>query len=133
MVDFRVARFERKGGCQVFVGFPSGGYFLGQNGILYRGEIISNTTDRRKKDFHIVDFFSGRCDENKQKIYAHDVVYSSTLKTSGIVLFRPEKGAFIFCVQRGKITIPYSFLDMYEVSLKKKYSIFEKNVLTSNP
>lgn len=132
-MDFRVARFERKGGRQVFVGFPSGGYFLGQDGELYRGNITCNTTDRRKKKFFIVDFFSGRLDVDQKKIYAHDVVYSSTLKTSGIVLFRPEKGAFIFCVQRGKITIPYSFLDMYEVSLKKKYSIFEKNVLKSNP
>lgn len=125
-MDFRVARFERKGGRQVFVGFPSGGYFLGQNGILYRGDIISNTTDRRKKDFHIVDFFSGRLDVDQKKIYANDIVYSSSLRACGIIKFRPEKGAFIFCVERGKIQIPYSFLDMYSISLKKKYTIYEK-------
>lgn len=125
-MDFRVAEFNRLGSRQKFVGFPSGGYFLGQDGELYRGNITCNTTDRRKKKFFIVDFFSGRLDVDQKKIYANDIVYSSSLRTCGIIKFRPEKGAFIFCVEKGKIRIPYSFLDMYSISLKKKYTIYEK-------
>lgn len=77
------------------------GYFTGETLL-----VILPTEEKR---LSYSRFFSGRCDEDKQKIYAHDVVYSSTLKTSGIVLFRPEKGAFIFCVQRGKLQYRIAF------------------------
>lgn len=118
-MDYRVVKLCRVGHKLRLKKIYYCGYYLSPEGHLKRNNKQLNTYDRRKSPYYCVDFFSGQKDKLGNKLYNNDVVYSSTLNVEGIIEFRPDKAAFVLMLKQGNIKIPYSFLDCYDVSLKK--------------
>lgn len=124
---YRVAEFERRGNRQQFTGFGSKGYFLSAKGDLYDEGVKMNLSDKRKNLYREINLFSGRKDNKGLKLYDKDLVFNRSANQYGIIRFLPTKGAFVMTIKKGKIEIPYTYLDCYEVSLVKVGTLYEND------
>lgn len=115
---YRVAEFEKTPKGQKFKRFKYCGYKLLCGGQLYKGDVKANTTDKRKSNYCELNLGVSRPDINGVNIYERDLVYDKREKLTGVIRYDPKKGAFMMFVKNGIATIPYSFLDCYDVSLE---------------
>lgn len=129
---YRVAEFEKTPNGLKFKRFRRCGYRMACDGTLYKGRQKANTTDKRRANYCEVNLGVGRKDVNGVEIYDRDIVNDKRERLTGIIRYEPKKGAFIMYVKNGLITIPYSFLDCYDVSLEvlgNEYEHSPKNKL----
>lgn len=115
---FRVAEFEKTTKGQKFKGFYFCGYKMLCNGEVYKGRAKANTKDKRRAGYCEINRGVERKDIKGVDIYERDLVFDKRSKLTGFIRYDQKKGAFLLFVKNGAVTIPYSFLDCYDVSLE---------------
>lgn len=129
---YRIAEFEKTIKGQKFKRFYACGYRLAPDGTLYKGRKKANTSDKRLTNYCELNLGLGRKDINGVYIFERDLVHDKRTGLTGGIKYDPKKGAFLMFVKNGLITIPYSFLDCYDVSLEvlgNEYEHVAKNKL----
>lgn len=129
---YRVAEFEKTLQGQKFKRFYCCGYKLAADGTLYKGGKKANVNDKRRPNYCELNLGVGRVDVNGLYIFERDLVLDKRSGLTGAIKYDPKKAAFMFYVKNGLLTIPYSFLDCYDVSLEvlgNEYEHVAKNKL----
>lgn len=116
---FRIAEFKKIKGRQEFVKFAFSGYKIDQNGKATHYKKKVNQTDRRRKNYIEVNYFTGQTDVNGEKLYSEDFIYERNNDINGIIKWVASMGGFIIRVDAGKIEIPYSYLNKDELIIEK--------------
>jgi hypothetical protein len=118
MALFRVAEFKKKKYGQQFERFAYSGYKIDQNGILSHYKKKVTTKDRRRRNYCEVNRAVGQNDIKGHQIYEEDYVFDYRNNVKGFVRYYDNMGAFILDVYAERIKIPYSVLDIDELSLE---------------
>lgn len=108
-MKFRVAILEKRRGKLEFKKFEFSGYYISNEGVLYKGKRPCNTTDRRKKIFYEINYKLGKKDRLERDLYEHDIVFDSRYGCLSKIIFNDAGGAFVLCHQINKMKISYRY------------------------
>lgn len=99
-------------------GRPDNGcYWYSRDGVLYNETGKVNTTDRRRRDYRRVEWWTGKTDSRGDRLYSGDRI--KYLGLTGQIVWRPDKAAFIFEISDGAIRTPYAYLNGYGKKIEK--------------
>lgn len=110
-MKYRVVIFKRKNNRLIFNRFAFAGYRLDQDGNLYRGNKICNTSDRRGRTFYEINYLLPKCDRLGQSIYEKDILFDSKYGLLSVVVWNETKCAFVLANRTNGFTVSYRYCD----------------------
>ena len=110
-MKFRVAVLKRKNNKLAFDRFVFNGFRIGQDGVLYRGRTICNTSDRRARVFYEINMLLPKCDRLGQELYEKDIVFDGKYSVLSVVLWNESGCAFVLADRTRGFTVKYRYCD----------------------
>lgn len=125
---FRVAEFGRKGRRRVFVGFAEKGYYLNASGELRHRRKKITQRDKRRRGYVELNRATGQNDAEGTPIFENDVcrvaLGNGTAET--VIRFKANVAAFVAMLERGRIKVPFAFLDKEDATIWRVGTIYDK-------
>lgn len=125
---FRVAEFRRVGRRRVFAGFAEKGYYLNAAGELRHRRKKINQRDKRRRDYVEINRATGQSDMNGTPLFENDVcrvaLGNGTAET--VIRFKANVAAFVAMLERGRIKVPFAFLDKEDATIWRVGTIYDK-------
>lgn len=128
---FRVAEFQRVGRRRVFAGFAEKGYFLTAAGELRHRRKKISQRDKRRRGYVELNMATGQSDMNGAPLFENDVCrvcLGSGRATETVIRFKDNVAAFIAVAERGRLKIPFAFLDKTDAAFWKIGTIYDKMI-----
>ena len=126
-MKFRVAIFKRAKNKLEFYRLAYSGYKMTQDGELYRGKTKCNTTDKRAKIYHEINYLLPKLDRLGNKLYEHDIVFDSRFNALSVILWNKSGCAFVLANRTRKFVVKYRYCDFRD-SVEKVGNEYE-NIL----
>ena len=112
----------------MFVGFAEKGYYLNASGELRNRRKKITQRDKRRRGYVELNRATGQNDAEGTPIFENDVcrvaLGNGTAET--VIRFKENVAAFVAMLERGRIKVPFAFLDKEDATIWRGGTIYDK-------